>query len=110
MSNEFTLIADAQSTVSATLEVMYTALEATLITKFTATNDTTVNRSYRVYIYDASPDVLRSVVPTKFVIANRGYDLAPSVVGHVVPKGGSIVIECSEASSLTFRATGKLLE
>ena len=110
MATPFTLISNKKSTAANSIQIMYTASKATQITKFTATNDTGVNRSYRAYIYDSTGTATGSSVPTKFVTSLKGFDLAPTIVGHVVPKGGTIRVESSAANSLTFRATGELLE
>lgn len=110
MPAPFTLINNAQSDVANTIETMYTASADTLLLKFTATNDTGVNRSYRAYIYDSTGTATGSSVPTKFVTSLKGFDLAPSIVGHVIPSGGTLRVESSIASGLTFRATGEILE
>lgn len=107
MAGEFTLIANQQSASANTVESLYTASADTLITAFTVTNSTGVNRSYKAYIYDSAGVPAGATVPLKFVTSNRGYDLAPSIVGHVVPKGGTIRVESSAANSLVFRATGR---
>lgn len=109
MATEYTLIAGAQSTVADTIEIFYgPAIGATKINKFTATNDTGVNRSYRVFIYDSAGVALGSIIPTKFVTALRGFDEGPSIVGQIVPIGGTIRIESSFAAGLVFRAVGAL--
>ena len=108
MANEYTLIANAQSSVADAVEILFTADEDTQITAFTATNNTGVNRSYRVYIYD-STSTPEANSPTKFVTSLRGFDLAPAIIGHLVPKGGTIRVESSAANSLVFRATGQLV-
>ena len=108
MANEFSLIRNAQSLAANTIETMFTASADTLITAFTATNNTGVNRSYKAYIYDSSSSPGANS-PIKFVTALKGFDLAPAIVGHIVPKDGTIRVESSAASSLIFRATGQLV-
>jgi hypothetical protein len=107
MANEFTLVENAQNGVANTIETIYPATDNTIITTFTATNNTGVNRSYRAYIYDSSGNVTGATVPLKFVTSNRGYDLAPAIVGHIIPSGGSLRVESSAASSIQFRVTGR---
>lgn len=109
MANEFTLIDGLQNSASATVEVMYPAPNNTIITSFTVSNNTGVNHSYRAYIYDASGVSNGATTPIKFITSNRGYDLAPSIVGHIVPAGGSIRTESSTGGTLIFRATGRLV-
>ena len=108
MANEYTLIANAQSSTANAIEILFTASSDTQITAFTATNNTGVNRSYRVYIYDSSNGT-EANSPTKFVTSLRGFDLAPAIIGHIVPKGGTIRVESSAAGSLIFRATGQIV-
>ena len=106
MAGEFTLASDFQNSLANTPEVMKSISEDTLITAFTATNNTGVNRSFKAYIYSATGSP-QATSPNKFVTALRGFDLAPAIVGHVIPKGGSLRVESNAASSLVFRATGR---
>ena len=110
MANEFTLIDNLQNAAANTVEAVFMASANTIITSFSVTNNTGVNRSYRAYIFDSSGTSTGAVVPLKFVTNNRGYDLAPAIIGHVVEVGGSIRVESSAASSLIFRATGRLVQ
>ena len=109
MAGEFTLIANAQNASANTVEALFTAGADTLITAFTVSNSTGVNRSYKVYIYDSAGVPAGPVAPIKFVTSNRGFDITVPVIGHVVPKGGTIRAESSAANSLIFRATGRLV-
>jgi hypothetical protein len=109
MAAEFTLINNLQNSAADTVEILFSAAADTRILNFTVTNNTGVNRSYRAYIYDAGGSSTGATVPLKFVTSNRGYDLAPAIIGHVVPAGGSIRTESSAANSLIFRATGRLV-
>lgn len=109
MADEFTLINNLQNASANTIEALFIAGSDTRILNFTVTNNTDVNRSYRAYIYDSDGNSTGATVPLKFVTSNRGYDLAPPIIGHVVPAGGSIRTESSAANSLIFRATGRLV-
>lgn len=110
MATEFNLISGEQSAAPNAIEIFFTAAADTKINKFSATNDTGVNRSYRAYIYTALGTVNGSVIPTKFVTSLRGFDLGPALVGQIVPAGGTIRIESSSAAGLVFRAVGELTE
>jgi|GEM_PF-4364701 len=109
MANEFTLVAGIRNSAANTAEAIYSAGDNTIITAFTVTNNTGVNRSYRAYIYDSSGNSTGAITPLKFVKNNSGYDLAPSIVGHIIPVGGTLRVESSEANSLVFRVTGRLV-
>jgi len=99
-----------------TIEAFYTAKTSSnsgkgaKITAFTASNDDSPNGSatYKAYIYDASGSVLRAVVPQKIIVPDR-FDLAPSIIGQLIPPGGSLRMETSRANAITFRVTGKEL-
>ncbi len=77
----------------------------TVILAFTASNNTTEGATYKAYIYDSSGSLIGAVVPQKIVVRDR-FDLAPSAVGQLIPPGGSLRMESSTASSVTFRVTG----
>ena len=109
MANPIPIIENFK-TGTTSIEVAFTASVDTLITSFTASNNTGANHSYRAYIYinDSAVDAVR---PLKFVTSNRGYDLAPPLLGKVVRKGGTIRIETpTGANTLVFNATGQPLE
>ena len=80
----------------------------TRILNFTVTNNYGSNQTYKAYIYDADDTTAQATTPLKIVVWDS-YDLSPPLIGHVVPAGGSIRVECSAAESLVFRATGRLV-
>jgi len=105
------LVNSVANTIADTIQKFYdspTTGGGTVISAFTATNNTGVNASYKAYIYDASESLLEAVMPTKVVIRNR-FDLGGSIVNQLIPKGGSLRMECSAADSITFRVSGKEL-
>lgn len=106
MAGEFTLVNNVKSTLADTAETVYTAGQATLITAVTATNNTGINRSFRMYI-ENEDGTTEAISPYKMVTSLRGFDLAPAMVGHTVPKDGTIKIESSAADTLQFRVTGR---
>ena len=109
MANPIPIIENFK-TGSTGIEVAFTAVVDTLITSFTATNNTGINRSYRGYIY-ASAGTPEAVRPLKFVTSNRGYDEGVPFLGKVVRAGGSIRLETPDAAdTLVFNATGQPLE
>lgn len=109
MSTQIPLIEGFQNSAANSPQIAYTASEDTVITAFSAVNNTGINRSYRAYIYDSAGNTTGAVRPLKFVTSNRGYDLAPSLLGQIVRKGGTIRVESSAANSLVFWSAGILL-
>jgi hypothetical protein len=77
----------------------------TIITAFSAINNSGVNASYKAYIYDSTGLAVDPVIPTKIVVRNR-FDVAPSITNQLIPNGGSLRMESSAAGSITFRVSG----
>lgn len=108
---DIVLVNCATNSASNSIEVFYTSpssSDGTLITAFSAINNSGVNASYKAYIYDSSGLSLGAVVPTKIVVRNR-FDTAPSIINHLIPSGGSLRMESSAANSITFRVSGVVL-
>ena len=81
--------------------------DGTVITAFTATNDSGIaSVSYKAYIFDKSETLVSAIVPQKIVVKDR-FDSGPSIVNQVVPAGGTIRAENSTANGLNFYSTGQ---
>ena len=78
------------------------------MTAFTATNDTGSSQTYKGYIFDVSGDTKVAVIPQKIIVPDR-FDLGPSMIGQVIPPGGTLRMESSDALSIAFRVTGNEL-
>ena len=105
------LVNSAQNALPNAIQIFYTSPNGqggTLINAFTASNNTSSNKTYKAYIYDASETALTAVIPQKIVVRNR-FDLGPSIVGQLIPAGGTLRMESSEAASISFRVTGNEL-
>jgi hypothetical protein len=105
------LVNSVQSTSSDTIEKFYDSPSGgagTIISAFTATNNTGANRSYKAYIFDASGSLLEAVVPLKIIIRKK-FDLGASIVGHLIPPAGSLRMESDLADTIAFRVTGREL-
>ncbi len=106
------LVNSAQNTAIDTIQTFYTSPGTpgigTIITAFTASNNTTSSKTYKAYIFDSSGTVLQPVVPQKIGVRDR-FDLGPSIVGQIIPPGGSLRMESSAALSIAFRVTGNEL-
>lgn len=105
------LVASYQSVTADTIELVYTSPVSgagTIITAFTATNNTGANRTYRAYIYAADGLSLAAVVPLKIVVINR-FDSGAGIVNQFIPPGGTLRFESDLASSISLRVSGKEL-
>tara|TARA_R110000823_G_C15498774_1_gene452911 strand:+ start:87 stop:419 length:333 start_codon:yes stop_codon:yes gene_type:complete len=108
---EIILVNSAQNALSNDIQLFYTSPATgagTLINAFTATNNTDSNKTYKAYIYDASATALDAVIPLRIIVRNR-FDLGPSIVGQLIPAGGTLRMESSASQSVTFRVTGSEL-
>lgn len=105
------LVQSYQSVTADTIETVYTSPPAgagTIITAFTATNNTASNRTYRAYIYAADGLSLSAVVPLKIVVIDR-FDSGAGIVNHLIEPGGILKFESDLASSISLRVSGKEL-
>lgn len=82
-----------------------TSGDGTIITAFSAINNSGVNASYKAYIYDSSGASVNPVIPIKIVVRNR-FDVGPSITNQLIPNGGSLRMESSAAGAITFRVSG----
>lgn len=108
---DIVLVNSATNSASNSIEVFYTSpssSDGTLITAFSAINNSGINASYKAYIYDSSGDPLGAIIPTKIVVRNR-FDTGPSITNHLIPNGGTLRMESSAADSITFRVSGVVL-
>lgn len=108
---EVVIVNSVQNTVADGIETFYTAPAdgtGTKISSFTATNNTESSKSYKAYIYDASGTAVGAIIPLKIVVRDR-FDLGAGLVGHVIPKSGTLRMESSDADSIIFRVTGNEL-
>ena len=108
---EAILVNSAQNVAADSIQTFYTSPTSgsgTRVTAFTASNNTGSSKTYKAYIYDASGDMLDAVIPQKIIVPDR-FDLGPSIVGQLMPPGGTLRIESSDALSIAFRVTGNEL-
>lgn len=108
---DIVLVPSVKNSAANTIEVFYTSpnsSDGTLITAFSAINNSGVNASYKAYIYDSSGSLVDAVIPRKIVVRDR-FDTAPSITNHLIPNGGSLRMESSAANSITFRVSGVVL-
>lgn len=111
MSNEVVVCRNQSNVGADTIEIFYTAdagITGVLVTSFTATNDGTSSVSFKAYLYDAGGNPVNSVIPFSIVKRDRA-NYGPSLVGQIIPPGGSLRIECSAIGGLNFNAAGQVL-
>lgn len=99
---------NAKVSAADTVETIYTAptLGAGVkIKSFSATNNTPASVSYKAYIYNSAGVPVSAIIPLKIVVRDR-FDSGTAAVGQVIPPGGTLRVECSEADSINFYVTG----
>lgn len=104
-----------QNSVVDTIEIFYTAIapaaggKGAKITAFSAANNGTASASYKGYIYDAFGASTGAIIPLKVIVKDR-FDLGHSIVGQLIPAGGTLRMESSSLNTIEFRVTGKELD
>lgn len=95
-------------TIVDTPQTLYTAPagQDVVIGSFTAANTSAVNASYKAYIV-SSAGVEQPQIPFRVVVWGEN-DLGIGIVNQVIPRGGSLRVECSALDSIYFTATGKI--
>ncbi len=108
MSNTV-LVNSLTNTLANTIETIYTAPpNGTIITSWTATNNTGSNRIYKAYIFGLDGLPLQAIIPLKIIIRDR-FDLGSGITNQFVPGGGTIRVESDLADSIVFRISGNEL-
>ena len=113
------VIQSKSNAVADTVEIFFTSPSGagnngTKIKAFTASNDTLTSHSYKAYIYPdgwvTGDDPVPAIIPQSIVVRDRS-DYGASIIGQVIPKGGSLRMECSSAdgSFLNYYVTGSQL-
>lgn len=105
------LVDSKQSSIASTIEEFYLSPPdgaGTVITAFTATNNTAANKTYKAYIFGPSATGVEATTPTKIVKHTR-FDTGNAIVNHLIPAGGTLRMESDVASSIVFRVTGNEL-
>ena len=108
MATDSVLVNGVTTSVANTLETIYIASSDTLIKAVTVTNPTNINASYLMDIVPSDEDTTKPEIPFRVVVRLKT-DLAPEVIGQVIPAGGTLRVETSAANSISFRVTGRVL-
>tara|TARA_R110000823_G_scaffold258372_1_gene379821 strand:- start:152 stop:475 length:324 start_codon:yes stop_codon:yes gene_type:complete len=100
------ILANAVNTAINTPEPFFKAgLKGVVIESFTATNNSSVNASYKAYIV-ANAGTQQPQIPFKVVVWGEN-DLGIGIVNQMIPPGGTLKLECSALDSIYFTVTGR---
>jgi hypothetical protein len=105
------LVNGAQNTVADTVQTFYTApadKAGTVITAFTATNNTDSNKTYRAYIFAPGATTAEATTPLKILVIDA-FDPGNAIVNHLIPAGGTLRMESNFVDSVAYRVTGNEL-
>lgn len=108
---DIVLVPSASNSASDTVEVFYTSptsSDGTLITAFSASNNSGANAWYEAYIYDSSEESTAAIIPTKIVVRDKS-DLGAAITNQLIPNGGSLRMKTSAAGAIDFRVSGVVL-
>ena len=98
------------NTVVDTLETAYSSAatgSGTRIDSFTASNDSTVNASYNVYINDGVNPV-KAIIKDKMIVWGTN-DLGIGLVNQVIPPNSTLQVESTAINSIYFTVAEQVL-
>ena len=98
------------NTVVDTLETAYSSAatgSGTRIDSFTASNDSTVNAAYSVYINDGVNPV-KAIIKDKIIVWGTN-DLGIGLVNQVIPPNSTLQVESTAINSIYFTVAGQVL-
>jgi hypothetical protein len=105
------LVNSVQNTLADTIQSFYTSPSTgagTVITAFTATNNTDSIKKYRAYIFASGATTAEATTPLKILVIDA-FDPGNSIVNHLIPPGGTLRMESNFADSIVYRVTGNEL-
>ena len=109
MATPIALFNDTVNTLVDTPQTFYTAPASgngVLVDAITATNNSTVNASYKIYIGIAGTTPDTPLKPFKIVVWGE-LDNASGAVNQVIPAGYALWIEASALESIYVTASGR---
>lgn len=92
-----------------TPQTVFTATNPVKIDAFTATNNGTVNASFKAYIVPSGEVADTPIIPLEIVVWGEN-KLGLGLVNQVVPKGGTLQVESSTTGSIYFTISGREIE
>jgi hypothetical protein len=104
------LVNSYKSVAANTIEKIYESPaegDGTVITSFTASNNTTSSKTFKVYISSSTsaPVAADAQGPLKIVKKNK-FDPGHFIVGHTIPAGGSVWFESNAIGGIGVTMTG----
>lgn len=102
------LVPGVENVAADEIETLYTSPSTgsgTIITAFSAVNNSGVNASYEGYVYNKAGTAVNQIIPTKIVVRNR-FDVGASITNHLIEAGGTFRASSSAAGSITFHISG----
>ena len=103
------LVNNFVNTLADTPQVAYTATKDTKIDAFTATNNSSVNASYKAYIVPSAGTAENAIIAFRIVVWGEK-DLGIGLVNQILPSGYSLQIESSAVDSIYFTISGREIE
>jgi hypothetical protein len=104
------LINNFVNTIANTIQTSYATAatgDGTRIDSFTASNDSTVNAAYSVYINDGVNPV-KAIIKDKIIVWGTN-DLGIGLVNQVIPPNAILQIESTAINSIYFTIAGQVL-
>ena len=108
MASSILLVNKGVNTLIDTPQNIYTSPPAgngTIINAFTATNNSTSNKSYKAYIVTTGGSADNPQLPFKIILWDD-IDLGTGIDGQVIPPGGALYAECNAIDSVYFTISG----
>jgi hypothetical protein len=96
-----------KSSAADSIELVFQApaSNSVIMIAFSVVNDSGAARTYQAYIYNSSGVVIGTIAPQKIVTQDTS-DEPSSAIGQIIPAGGTLRFESSDANTLTLWATG----
>jgi len=105
------LVASQKASAANTPQVFYTSPSnglGTIITNFTASNDTIATRTQKAYIVPKGGSATVPLLPKRAIVQDRT-DISPEMAGQLIPAGGTLQMESDTASSIAWTVSGREL-
>lgn len=112
MSHSEPFVRDFTSTSADTIELAYTSPlggSGSVVTAFTATNSTSVNRIHSVYIFGSDGLLVNKLISDERLIRNKS-SFGGEIVNQALGPGETIRLESDLSDSVSWNISGKEFE
>lgn len=109
MANPKKLVRDFSSTTANTVEEVYkspTGGTGSVVTAFTVTNATSVNRIHSAYIFGSDGVLVKKLISDERLIRNKS-SFGGEIVNQALDPGETIRVESDLADSVSWNISGK---